>query len=231
MGTDRRLAPGRPLARQALLLVVPALRTVSWLPLIVTVSLGSFALAAARAAEQPPPDAGLAIVGALLANWFASLLGDRSAALADGTPPHVLFRRAVRLSVGSAIIVVLWVAALAVAAEGPHAVTLTLLFGAEICVALGIAAVALHVVDPGREVLWAAGGLLMVFIALPFGLNLDLAPIPSADTWWLRAGRWLTISGGGAIAFLLASLDPAARHLPRAAGPRHVPTPAPRPIR
>jgi hypothetical protein len=219
----------RPLARQAWLLAVPALRTVPWLPLIVAVVLGSFALAAARAAEQPPPDAGLAIVGALLAIWFASLLGDRSAAFADGTPPHVLFRRAIRLAVGTPIVVLLWVGALAVAAEGPHAVTLSFLFGAEVCVALGVAAVALHVIEPGREVLWAAGGLLMVFVALPFGLGIDVTPIPSADTWWLREGRWLAIGGGGAIAFMLASLDPAARHLPRPAAPRSVPTAATRP--
>ena len=221
----------RPLGRQALLLVVPALRTIPWVPLIVAVVLGSLALAAARASDPPPPDAGLAIVGALLAVWFASLLGDRSAAVADGTPPHVVFRRAIRLAVGAPIVVLLWSGALAVAAEGPYAVTLTFLFGAEICVALGIAAVALHVVDPGREVLWAAGGLLMVFVALPFGLGLDVTPIPRADTWWLREGRWLAIGSGGAIALVLASLDPAARRLPRLAGARHVPASAARPIR
>jgi hypothetical protein len=214
-----------------MLLVVPSLRTVPWVPSIVAVVLGSCALAAARAADPPPPDAGLAIVGALLAVWFASLLGDRSAVVADGTPPHVLFRRGIRLAVGAPIVVLLWIGALAVAAEGPYAVTLSFLFGAEICVALGVAAVALHVVDPGREVLWAAGGLLMVFVALPFGLGLDMTPIPRADTWWLREGRWLAIGVGGAVALALASLDPAARHLPRLAGPRHVPAPAARPTR
>jgi hypothetical protein len=221
----------RPLAHQALLLAVPSLRTMPWVPLLVAVVLCPFALAAARASEPPPPDAGLAIVGALLAVWFASLLGDRTAALADGTPPHVLLRRAIRLAVGAPIVVLLWIGALAVATEGPYAVTLSFLFGAEICVALAVAAVALHVVDPGREVLWAAGGLLMVFVALPFGLGLDVTPIPSADTWWLREGRWLAIGGGGAIALVLASLDPGARHLPRPAAPRHVPTPATRPAR
>lgn len=239
MDGERPLAPElepeppleRPLSRQALLLVVPSLRTIPWVPLLVAVALGSSALAAARAAEPPPPDAGLAIVGALIAVWFASLLGDRSAAVADGTPPHVLFRRAIRLAVGVPIVVLLWVGALTVAAEGPYAVTLSFLFGAEICVALGVAAVALHVIDPGREVLWAAGGLLMVFVALPFGLGLDVTPIPRADTWWLREGRWLAIGGGGAIVAVLASLDPAARHLPRLAGPRRVPAPAAQPTR
>jgi hypothetical protein len=228
---ERPSAPERPLARQALLLVVPSLRTIAWVPLLVAVVLGSFALAAARASDPPPPDAGLAIVGALLAVWFASLLGDRSAAVADGTPPHVLFRRGIRLAVGVPIVVLLWTGALVVAAEGPYALTLSFLFGAEICVALAVAAVALHVVDPGREVLWAAGGLLMVFVALPFGLGLEVTPIPSADTWWLRAGRWLAIGVGGAIAFALASHDPAARHLPRLPGPRHVPASAARPTR
>jgi len=230
MGGDRpltsesQLAAERPLARQALLLAVPSLRTIPWVPLLVAVVLGSSALAAARTSEPPPPDAGLAIVGALLAVWFTSLLGDRTAAVADGTPPHVLFRRAIRPAVGVPIVVLLWIGALAGAAEGPYAVTLSFLFGAEVCVALGIAAVALHVVDPGREVLWAAGGLLMVFVALPFGLGLDVTPIPSADTWWLREGRWLAIGAGGAMMFTLASLDPAARHLPRLAGRRYVPT-------
>jgi hypothetical protein len=224
------MARSRPLARQARLLAFPALRTIPWLPLLVAVVLGSLALSAARAADQPPPDAGLAIVGALIAIWFASLLGDRSAPVADGTPPHVLFRRAVRLAVGSPIVVLLWIAALTYAAEGPHAVTLSFLFGAEILVALGVAAVALHVDEPGREALWAAGGLLMVFIALPFGFGLDVTPIPSADTWWLRAGRWLAIGAGGGIALVLASLDPAGRHLPHPAT-RRTATLAPRPAR
>jgi hypothetical protein len=224
------MATSRPLVLQARLLALPAVRTIPWLPLLVAVVLGSLALSAARAAEEPPPDAGLAIVGALIAIWFASLLGDRSAPVADGTPPHVLFRRAVRLAVGIPIVVLLWVAALASAAEGPHSVTLSFLFGAEICVALGVAAIALHVVEPGREVLWAAGGLLMVFIALPFGFGLDVTPIPSADTWWLRAGRWLAIGAGGGIALVLASLDPAGRHLPHPSS-RRTPTLAPRPAR
>ena len=226
-------APDRAevLVRQARLLALPTLRTLPWVPFVVAVVLGSLALFAARRSEAPPPDAGLSIVGALAAIWFSSLLGDRSAPVADGTPPHVAFRRSIRLALGSPILVLLWVAALAYAAEGSHASTLTFLFGAEVGVAIGAAAIALHVVDPGREVLWAGGGLLIVFIALPFGLGVDVTPIPSADTWWLREGRWLAIGGSGLLAFLLASLDPAGRHRVRLSLPRGLPASATRPAR
>jgi hypothetical protein len=221
----------RPLADQARLLAFPAFRTFPWPPFVVVVVLGALALLAAAGAEAPPPDGGLPIVGALIAVWFASLLGDRSAPIADGTPPHRFFRRVVRLGVGSPIVVALWIAALANADEGPHAETLTFLFVAEVCIALAAGAIALHTVEPGREVLWAAGGLFMVFIALPFGLGLELTPIPTEDTWWMREGRWLAIGGGATLAFLLASLDPARRHLLRIGAPPGEPAPATRPRR
>ena len=72
----------------------------------------------------------------------------------------------------------------------------------------------------------------MVFIALPFGLGLDVTPIPRADTWWLRAGRWLAIGGGGAIALRARVARPSGAPSRRVcAAPRHVPAPAARPTR
>jgi hypothetical protein len=218
------------LGRQARLLALPTLRTMPWPPFVVAFVLGGLALLAASRAESPPPDGGLSVVGALIATWFASTLGDRSAPIADGTPPHVLFRRATRLAMGSPIVLLLWVASVAYADEGPNTGTLSFLFGAEVCVALGVAAIALHVVDPGREVLWAGGGLVVVFIGLPFIVGVDVTPIPSADTWWLREGRWLAIGAGGVLVFLLASLDPAGRHPPRFARPRALRAPATPPV-
>jgi hypothetical protein len=219
--TERR----RILLRQVVLLATLSVRTIPWVPLLVAVVLGSIALAVASRAPQPPPDGNLAVVGALLATWFASLLGDRSAAVADATPPHLFVRRAIRLAVCLPILLTLWAGALAVSSGGAHAPTLSFLFTAQLLVALGAAAVALRVVDPGREVLWAAGGLMMVFIALPFGLGFDVSPIPATDGWWLHSGRWLTLGGSAAFVFVLASLDPAGRGLRGIASARVVAAP------
>ena len=197
-------------SRQLRLLVGPSRRTIRWIPLAVIAPLAGWAVYAATHASEPPADGGLAAAGGLLATWAGSLLGDPSHALSAGVPTPLLFRRAIRLAIGLPPVAVVWGALLVWGAPGPFAATLTAMFAAQIALAIGIAAAALRSVEPGREVLLAAAGLFVVFIALPFVFEVDLTPIPSADTWWLHAGRWFVLAGAGLAAFLAASRDVAA---------------------
>lgn len=222
---------GRVRPRQVRLLLTPSWRSIRWAPLAAVALLAGAAVVVSTRAPEPPPDGGLAAAAALLALWSGSLLGDPTATLTAGLPTPLWFRRLVRLALGVPPAVAVWAALLVWADPGPHEVTLTMMFLAQMALAIGVAAAALRTLDAGREVPVVAAGLFIVFVVLPFTFEVDLAPTPSADTWWLHAGRWLTIAGAGLAAFVVASRD--AAHMPtgpliaRVLHPAQAVTPAP----
>jgi len=198
---------GRVRPRQVRLLLAPSWRSIRWTPLAAVALLAAAAVVISTRAPEPPPDGGLAAAAALLSLWSGSLLGDPTIPLTAGLPTPLWFRRLVRLALGVPPALVVWASLLVWADPGPYEATLTMMFLAQMALANGLAAAALRTLDAGKEVPIVAAGLFIAFVVLPFIFEIDLAPIPSADTWWLHAGRWLTIAGAGVAAFVVASRD------------------------
>jgi len=196
---------------QSSLAVRPTARTVRWALLALTAAMGSLMVWSGARKGGDPLDFHLPAAGLFLAVWLGFQLADNAAVTVASSPMTLLGRRLLRLVVAVPPIVLVWALLCVQADAGAKTATLSALFLACICVALGLAGLGERLLGPGRGGPLAIAGLFVVFAVLPATFRVTWSLEPTVDSWHHLFGRWLWIAGFGVLSFLLASVDPARR--------------------
>ncbi len=216
----------RPRGRQARQLARPVARATRWSPFLVAVPLSGLAMAVARTAERPPPLENLPAVAMLLAVCVGFTVDDGTERTTAPTPTPLLWVRGLRGAAVLSVALVCWGAALVSADVGWTVVSLTAGFIAMCCVALGLASVGTVAVGRTRAGLFAAVGLVTIFVVVPTAYDVSLGLEPTSTTWGHLYGRWLLVGGLG-----LAVLASTSTAWVTRGGPRHRLVGATRPAR
>jgi len=195
--------------RQALLLMLPAIRTVRWPALGVIASIGLLILYGGKHTVGGVGELHLYGAGLLLGIWTGFLIDDPAAEINACTPLPLLARRAVRVAVAVPVVWATWGSFNWYAGLGPRTGPLAAVFASQLAVALGLAGVGEHVAGRDRGGLLAAAGLFAVFVVVPLAFRLTLSLDPARQTWADLYGRWLAVAGVASLMFLVASADPA----------------------
>ena len=193
-------------ARQAVVLVMPSLRAMAWLPL-----LPAGALALAVLSFDGPVLLQLRLAALALCVGAAFVLDDPAAETLATSPSSLPFRRLVRVALVLPLVAALWALVLWYAGTGFDA-ALTLELAAMLAVTLAAAAFAIPRLADGRGGAAAAPSLLVLMgastFALPDAWTL-FAQGPSDPRWAGSHARWTVVLLAAVAGLVYASLDPA----------------------
>jgi len=218
MNAGRPARLGSIRLRQAWRLAPLTIRTIRLLPIAATGALSFLLVFMAHhdhsGGLQHVPQAAM-----FLSIGCGFVLDDPAEATIAGVPPVLLYRRVLRLALAIPFLAVVWASLLWYARVDGTTGALTVELAAMAAIAVGIAAIASHVVPDGLGGVAAGPSVLVLFVTvalLPRRYARFLPLDPTGPRRFDLYGRWALALAVAAAVFVAASLDPARRsRIPR----------------
>lgn len=203
-GTSLRRAQGRLLLR-------PNARTIRWPSFVVIASLGALVVWTGGRKEADPATIALPIATTLLCMWLCFLFEDVAAETTAAAATPLRFRRAVRTMIvipaaAAAWFGYTWIGPL----SGPTAVMLGS-FGAQVILALAVAAVAARLMGPDRHGFEGLGVVAFIALVLPVAVGRPPSVDPAMPPFGSPLTYWSALALASMVVLVLAHLSPQAR--------------------